>query len=781
MSDVDGAAGGSDAASGGDASTVGDAADRTEGGTEDAGSGTTPDTLADATEPADVTNPSDTTGPADVTNPSDTTGPADVTNPTDSAQDTTQDTVVDVDAGPAPCTVGPDSDDDGLVDSCDACPTVPKVLLYELFSERHVARDAIARRGCEYEVADIANFTDRLESGDFRLVVMDMPDARPSGEWAVALRDFIADGGGAIIATHRLGQVAGANLPASFGVTWGAELSSPQSFTPTWVVPIHQRPNELRNATWQPTNGGYSWYGAPLTPTAGRVWARFGSGAAIVESNGGRTFVNGFLLDAYRADADRDGTVDAVELIENQLRAVASKLLPPFDWATPTVTNFGDSETVRYRLPIVRGLGDPRGINVFVWNGKDEVRSWPQAGRQWKAMIPLRAGENWVTFETAGVFKHIELDFVPQQNPRKVRFAYIVAKNDSGTFDAPDGESNDIASAQRRIGLAAETLQSMLADRMNAAGLGRNTFNLVTNGNHDPLVHVWNTALTRAEWHAKTDMQMFFWIYDHLSELPACGDCKTVAIIGPTHWDEAAGRAYAHAALGGSGLAIFGSATLYSWAENLDDVVYRLSDDTPVGELSPAVMDDSGGRGRAWANYATGIGAVLHEISHAFDLVHGERGTDIVNRGFDFVNRLIMVTEPESNIASAIPAILLEHEPVFNAAGIGRMRWHRFNALDNRNYSVSTKPTVNIVGNEIRISTNAGVRVVGYAHEVSNGPSSTEWKSLTATLETGAVAPTSYTLFKSTLAFQFPGTPKIRLLITDDQGNLNDDVVVNLP
>lgn len=37
-----------------------------------------------------------------------------------------------------------------------------------------------------------------------------------------------------------------------------------------------------------------------------------------------------------------------------------------------------------------------------------------------------------------------------------------------------------------------------------------------------------------------------------------------------------------------------------------------------------------------WANYATGLGAALHELGHTFDLSHTETG--IMSRGFDNIH-----------------------------------------------------------------------------------------------------------------------------------------------
>jgi len=45
-----------------------------------------------------------------------------------------------------------------------------------------------------------------------------------------------------------------------------------------------------------------------------------------------------------------------------------------------------------------------------------------------------------------------------------------------------------------------------------------------------------------------------------------------------------------------------------------------------------------------WANYATGLGAALHELGHTFDLAHSPTG--IMARGFDDMHRFFTVVPP---------------------------------------------------------------------------------------------------------------------------------------
>ena len=48
-----------------------------------------------------------------------------------------------------------------------------------------------------------------------------------------------------------------------------------------------------------------------------------------------------------------------------------------------------------------------------------------------------------------------------------------------------------------------------------------------------------------------------------------------------------------------------------------------------------------------WANYATGLGASLHELSHTFDLAHTPTG--IMARGFDDMHKVFTVQRIHGN------------------------------------------------------------------------------------------------------------------------------------
>ena len=148
-------------------------------------------------------------------------------------------------------------------------------------------------------------------------------------------------------------------------------------------------------------------------------------------------------------------------------------------------------------------------------------------------------------------------------------------------------------------------------------GLGRRTFALeAKEESHDsseqqllvgrPTVHVFKSKLTSAEAWSKSASELWD---AHARELIESAlysdDVKFLAVMSATRYAGAApsderpprshsellSRVKGHAALGGGGLALFGSGCLYTWPGRLDQVQQRLRDRTEVDWRR--FMDDS--------------------------------------------------------------------------------------------------------------------------------------------------------------------------------------------
>ncbi|CAH0555179.1 unnamed protein product [Brassicogethes aeneus] len=94
-----------------------------------------------------------------------------------------------------------------------------------------------------------------------------------------------------------------------------------------------------------------------------------------------------------------------------------------------------------------------------------------------------------------------------------------------------------------------------------------------------------------------------------------------------------------YVALGGGGLALFGTASLFTWPDHFEQLIDKFSDKTPIDRTR--FLDDSCYRGTYGFCFSTTLGSVLHELFHTFDLGHTEYG--IMNRGFDDIYKFFTV------------------------------------------------------------------------------------------------------------------------------------------
>ena len=301
---------------------------------------------------------------------------------------------------------------------------------------------------------------------------------------------------------------------------------------------------------------------------------------------------------------------------------------------------------VATELVLLRGTLEEDADRIGIERG-GEILEWPVVDRRFKALVRLAPGENRVELGATGHAPlAVTLTLAPpaaELGGRTVRMVYLVASDGDGSFQAPPGEPADEASAVRRLALAGLLMQTATAEMMRRAGHGPMTFQLARDAGGQVLVDVVRTSLSTAEARAMEGGDLWQHFNAELSARPGADTTKVAAIMGMTWYDAETGQVSAHTALGGGNLGLFGSGGLHTWAEDLDQLAARFSDERMIAELG--LFDDSAGRNAAWANFATGVGALLHELGHTFGLPHVEESYGVMNRGFDRFNRLFMLTE----------------------------------------------------------------------------------------------------------------------------------------
>lgn len=425
------------------------------------------------------------------------------------------------------------------------------------------------------------------------------------------------------------------------------------------------------------------------------------------------------------------------------------------------VENLEEGERLRYPLALLTGAVPTDVEEVSAGLLDDPLVAWPATAGQFKTLVRLAPGENDVILAAGGVLHRFSLDYEPSANPRFVRLIYVLPADGEGEFDAPAGEPNDAASAARRIATAAELMQTFTAEKLHAQGFGRRTFRLVRDDSGVPVVEIFRSKLTLAEARAMEDGTLFTALYRAFARMPSRDESIDVAVMSMTHWDPVRQDALAHMALGtyGGRLGLFGSGGLHTWAESLDEVAARFLDDRRIdtGEL----FDDSAYRGTYWANYATGVGATLHELGHCFSLPHPANGEGVMSRGFDHFNRTFMTAEPESDVSPALLPVLPEHETGWDRSAAVRLGFHRWLDPDDVAHAVDEAPALALDAASVTVSSAAGIRHIAWS--VSDAMAGHD--------EYLAEPPPSVTVTKEALRERFDAT-SIELNVIDADGNI---------
>ncbi|XP_055909745.1 uncharacterized protein LOC129944389 [Eupeodes corollae] len=268
----------------------------------------------------------------------------------------------------------------------------------------------------------------------------------------------------------------------------------------------------------------------------------------------------------------------------------------------------------------------------------------------------------------------------PQENPYKIQPFYIICKGHDGSFNSTTAESsgrrvgggggsfgggggvgsgNGSGSASEAcaiIDLNMKLLQCLYAEKLNESGFGRRTFVLKSR------CQIFKSNLDVEE--ALKLSQEELWnkfAYEIInSEHGNDPKVKFVAFIGCTKYEPITDGDFSYenikrhikgnAALGGGGLALFGSGFFYSWPSKFEDIIDCFENNEKV-DLE-RFADDSNYRRTYSGVYATSLGAVCHEIGHIFDLGHTNDG--VMGNGFDYLNRVFTIDKLTESLPDRI-------------------------------------------------------------------------------------------------------------------------------
>lgn len=373
--------------------------------------------------------------------------------------------------------------------------------------------------------------------------------------------------------------------------------------------------------------------------------------------------------------------------------------------------NLTNGEALPHPLVRIAGTVDTQSNAIAVAANDAPFVSWRVQQGSFKALAHLRPGANTITLQADGKTHRLDLTHVPRTNPRRVRFVYVKAADGSGTFQAPPAEPSDEASAVARLSLAADMLQMYMSESLLRQHGTRRTFRVARDANGKPDVLLHTSKLTRDNVASLSDVDLWSTLYAELTSLPHAQDTIFVAIMAFTRFDPNTKELVGHTALGGGQLALFGSSSLHTWPEALADVPARLADTTTID--GSMLFDDSAGRQRAWANYATGLGATLHELGHCLGAYHPQASSELImSRGFDHLLRWFSVREPESATGAGLTSIASQDEPRWHGGNAAWLLFQRYLEDNEREYTSDTPPSFNANASEVVVFSNNGLGAV---------------------------------------------------------------------
>jgi hypothetical protein len=327
------------------------------------------------------------------------------------------------------------------------------------------------------------------------------------------------------------------------------------------------------------------------------------------------------------------------------------------------VTNLADGKVFAHRLVRIVGHADTIDAPELTVVQEANVRTastavWPMKEGHFKAFVLLERGDNVIRLRTPADTVQLRLRHQPGllDGSHHIRLCYVRAKDEDGSSAAAPGCDGSPEATVRRIRLLGYMMQCFMAEKLEAAGVGHRTFSLLSAETEpaEPMVDIHVSPLTRREINALgknwSDGGLADWAH-FATELSGSRRNTTIDVAllattrrAPSGCSPVPDHGFlAHTALGGSGLALFGGASLAMWATEASAIVRCFNDERRCDQY-PEIKDDSCGRGTFWATYSTTAGAVLHELGHSLGLPHTTDG--IMFRGFDNFNRYFAVTGP---------------------------------------------------------------------------------------------------------------------------------------
>lgn len=261
-------------------------------------------------------------------------------------------------------------------------------------------------------------------------------------------------------------------------------------------------------------------------------------------------------------------------------------------------------EDVTFSLMLIKGNITITNINSPCFNtlctkiqlenkANNNTTEWIVVQNKFKCLADLISGNNFLVLKYCKTHFELKINYTPRRTKFCVIPLYIICKDHSGHFQAPENCENSVENACRKIGVGARLIQCLIAEKMHQCGYDRKTFQLerdLITTEEECFRFYSSLSVTEARSMRQEELWRYFGREIMTSSLSSSYH-KFLAFLSCTVWDANEGAVKAHAALGGGGLALFGTGCLHTWPSDIKDVATCFLDATPVDTKN--LMDDS--------------------------------------------------------------------------------------------------------------------------------------------------------------------------------------------
>jgi hypothetical protein len=280
--------------------------------------------------------------------------------------------------------------------------------------------------------------------------------------------------------------------------------------------------------------------------------------------------------------------------------------------------------------------------------------NWPVSTlHEFTLVAKLAIGTNSLSLDYSYLNEKAQLNInVNYDNKKKTEPLHLViflTKDSPKVFDMDPvsklNQKNDLTSAIKRFQTIASLWQAFNSEILNLNKLGYKSFQI-----QDQVNIIQSNNVTLANLYKMLDQDIFSMIHstirsnaEFMFKKSQFNPLLVATLILDAHWDKSKNKALGHTALGGGSngiqMGIFGSHLAHAWPESTRELIWRLTDNTPI-DMNYVAMDASPTK---FKSFNVGSGAFLHEVGHALGLDHT---SGIMLRGFEFLNRAFINVEP---------------------------------------------------------------------------------------------------------------------------------------